>query len=41
MRCMYAVLTWFHAAKYLSMQFVKHVLSLLDSEEPGFVTHLS
>lgn len=38
---MYALLTWFQAAMYLSMQFVKQVLSPLESDDPGFVTHLS
>lgn len=41
MRSMYVLLTWFQADMYLSMQFVKHCDSPLDTEDPGFGMHFS
>jgi hypothetical protein len=38
---MYCLLTVFHVAMYFSMHDVKHAVSPLDNEDPGFGTHLS
>lgn len=40
-RLMQMVLTWFQAARYLSMQAVTHFCSPPDNEEPGFGTQCS
>lgn len=38
---MYVLLTVFHAAMYFCMQWVRHVVSPLESEAPGLLTHFS
>lgn len=40
-RLTYVLFTTFHMEMYFSMQFDRHVLSLDDSEVPGFGTQAS